>query len=304
MILSVIIPVYNSQKTIGVLVQKLLLTLNHLDFEILLVNDGSKDDSEALCTQLALANRQVTLISLRRNFGEYNAVMCGLNYAKGQYAVMIDDDLQHAPSEIIKLLTTAQTGNFDVVYSQFIEKKHSIFRNFGSMLLNQTSNWLLNKPKDLYLSSFKIIHFDVVQEIIKYKGPYPYLDGLIFHITNSIGTVVVEHQERQSGKSGYSIKKLISLFIRVLIGFSMTPLRLLTIFAIVFFGLSFVLFWSFWSERYRTFLPSSAAIFTVVEWIIAGVQLLGLGLLGEYLGKIFLTQNGLPQYVVKKIIKQ
>ena len=304
MILSVTIPVYNSELTIGLLVEKLLETLSHIDFEIILVNDGSKDKSEQICTDLALKNKQITLISLRRNFGEFNAVMCGLNHAKGQYCVMIDDDFQNPPSEIIKLLTTAQINHFDVVYAQYEQKKHHFFRNLGSSLLNLMTDWILNKPKKLYLASFKMIHFDVVQEIITYKGPYPYLDGIIFHITNSIGTVEVSHDKRKEGRSNYTFKKLISLFIRILIGFSMAPLRILTIFAFLFFGLSIILFWLYWSKTLQSFSPSSAAIFTIVEWLIAGIQLLGLGLLGEYLGKIFLTLNGLPQYVIKKIVKQ
>ena len=304
MILSVIIPVYNSELTIGLLVNKLLETLSQIDFEIVLVNDGSKDQSEQICTDLALKNKQITLISLRRNFGEFNAVMCGLNHAKGQYCVMIDDDFQNPPSEIIKLLTTAQINHFDVVYAQYEQKKHHFFRNLGSSLLNLMTDWILNKPKKLYLASFKMIHFDVVQEIITYKGPYPYLDGIIFHITNSIGTVEVSHDTRKEGRSNYTFKKLISLFIRILIGFSMAPLRILTIFAFLFFGLSIILFWLYWSKTLQSFSPSSAAIFTIVEWLIAGIQLLGLGLLGEYLGKIFLTLNGLPQYVIKKIVKQ
>ena len=166
--LSVIIPVYNSEKTIRPLIEKLQATLSAISFEVVMVNDGSRDRSEVVCRQLSESYSNVRFISLRRNYGEFNAVMCGLNWAYGNYCVMIDDDFQNPPEEILKLVEMAESGEYDVVYTYYARKQHSLGRNLGSRLVNWLTSYLLNKPKDLYLSSFKLIRQEVVQEIIKY----------------------------------------------------------------------------------------------------------------------------------------
>ena len=298
--LSVIIPVYNSQKTIALLVQNVLTVLAAVELEIVLVNDGSSDNSEQVCGQLAQQHRNVKFISLRRNFGEFNAVMCGLNHAQGAFSAIIDDDFQNPPVEILSLLQTAQAKNYDVVYSFYDQKQHSVFRNVGSWLVNQTTTWLLDKPKDLYLSSFKLIRREVVQEIIQYKGPYPYLDGLLFRVTRNVGKVKVSHQKREDGRSNYTIGKLVSLFLNILFCYSPRPLRLLT-----FAGFGLFLFAIFLTviELSASLLSQHLPVTDHIVWItflgISGVQLLGMGMLGEYLGKLFMAQSGLPQYVIK-----
>ena len=178
MLLSICIPVYNAENTIKDLVAELIEKLNDYSLEIVLVNDGSHDNSEQICTQLAQSNANIKFISLRRNFGEHNAVMCGLNYCTGDYVAIIDDDFQNPPSEIGKLMHEAEEG-YDVVYSKYRIKKHNIFRNLGSAFNDIVATWLLNKPRKLYLSSFKVIKSAIVKEIIKYKGPFPYVDGHI-----------------------------------------------------------------------------------------------------------------------------
>ena len=293
MLLSIVIPVYNSEKTIGRLVESLFEELNTLNFEIILVNDGSKDASEAVCENLTVGFRNVTLVSLRKNFGEFNAVMCGFNHAIGDFCVVIDDDFQNPPTEIIKLLQTAQHGGFDVVYSFYAQKQHSIFRNVGSWLANAVATWLLDKPKNLYLSSFKIIKQELVQEIIKYQGPFPYIDALIFRATTHVGRVQVQHVKRVDGRSGYSLKKLISLFLVILFCHSAKPLRLLLVlgFGLIAFGF------------FGAFLFPNATMSLPQHLFLVGLQFLGMGVLGEYLGKMFLQQSGIPQFVIKKIVK-
>jgi undecaprenyl-phosphate 4-deoxy-4-formamido-L-arabinose transferase len=299
MLLSVIIPVYNSEKTISKLVEHILETLDKQTLEIVLVNDGSRDRSEWVCSQLAQKFSQVKFISLRRNSGEFNAVMCGLNHAVGDYCVMIDDDFQNPPTEILKLVEVAQNQNFDVVYSFYEKKEHSRFRNFGSWLVNRVTTWLLEKPRDLYLSSFKLISLPVVQEIIKYKGPYPYIDGLIFRVTRNVGRVQVSHNAREEGESGYTLRKLTSLFMTILFGYSLKPLRLLTATGLIFTGLSvlavlidFILY----LIHSQFFVLNS--ILSVITFF-SGLVLTSLGLVGEYVGRIFMVQSGLPQYVEK-----
>lgn len=299
MLLSIIIPVYNSEQSIGRLVASILVTLDKNSLEIILVNDGSRDSSEKVCTQLAQQFSQVKFVSLRRNFGEFNAVMCGLNHAAGDYCVMIDDDFQNPPAEILKLIETAQTGDFDVVYSFYEQKKHSIFRNFGSWLVNQITTWLLEKPKDLYLSSFKLINQSVVKEIIKYKGPYPYIDGLIFRVTRNVGRVQVSHLAREEGQSGYTLRKLTSLFMTILFGYSLKPLRLLTALGLTFTGfsvLAILIDLVLYAIHSQFFVLNS--ILSVIT-LLGGLLLISLGLVGEYVGRIFMVQSGLPQYVEK-----
>ncbi|MBB3836094.1 undecaprenyl-phosphate 4-deoxy-4-formamido-L-arabinose transferase [Runella defluvii] len=302
MLLSVIIPVYNSEQTINRLVEHVLETLNRTTLEIVLVNDGSRDRSEQVCTELAKRFSEVKFISLRRNSGEFNAVMCGLNHASGDYCVMIDDDFQNPPTEILKLVETAQQGDYDVVYSFYATKKHSWFRNFGSWLVNRVTTWLLEKPNDLYLSSFKLINQAVVQEIIKYKGPYPYLDGLIFRVTRNVGRVQVSHNAREEGESGYTLRKLTSLFMTILFGYSLKPLRLLTATGLAFSGFSLLavlidlVLYAIHSEF---FILNSVLILLT---FFSGLILTCLGIVGEYIGRIFMTQSGLPQYVEKMVV--
>lgn len=304
MLLSVIIPVYNSEKTISKLVEHVLETLDKKTLEIVLVNDGSRDRSEWVCTQLAQKFSQVKFISLRRNSGEFNAVMCGLNHAVGDYCVMIDDDFQNPPTEILKLVEVAKTQNFDVVYSYYGKKEHSLFRNFGSWLVNRVTTWLLEKPSDLYLSSFKLISLPVVKEIIKYKGPYPYIDGLIFRVTRNVGRVQVSHNAREEGQSGYTLRKLTSLFMTILFGYSLKPLRLLTAMGLLFTGLSvlaMVLDLTLYLINSQLFVTNS--VLSVITFF-SGLILTSIGLVGEYVGRIFMVQSGLPQYVEKFVSEQ
>ncbi len=297
--LSVVIPVFNSERTLGPLVEALFAELAGVDVEVVLVNDGSADGSEAVCRQLAERLTRVRAVSLRRNFGEFNAVLCGLNYARGRFCVIIDDDFQNPPAEILKLLAAAETDGFDVVYSAYAQKQHGLWRNAGSWLVNRLTTWLLDKPRDLYLSSFKLIRREVVDEIIRYRGPYPYIDGLILRVTRHVGRVNVAHAQRAEGRSTYTVRKLISLFLNVLFGYSLRPLRLLTLAGLVLTGLSLSLLLL---EAVGGLLTDweviNPLIFSTILFV-GGLNLTGLGLLGEYLGKLFMFQTGLPPYVVK-----
>ncbi len=302
--LSVVIPVYNSEKTIGHLVDKLQRELSTIDFDVVLVNDGSADDSAAECERLALHYKNVSFISLRRNFGEFNAVMCGLNHAKGDYSVLIDDDFQNPPSEILKLLQTAEKGGYGVVYSYYARKEHAAYRNYGSMFVNWMTTFLLGKPKNLYLSSFKLISRDVVEEIIKYVGPYPYIDGLILRVTRNIGRVQVEHLKRQSGASNYTIRKLVSLFLNILFCYSTVPIRVFMPVGFGIFALGLVLLIFLTGQWVIGPDPKGWQVVTAMLMFIGGIQCLLLSVLGEYIGKNFMAQSGVPQYVIKnKILK-
>lgn len=205
-LISIVIPVYNSEKSIKSLVGLLIKKIEpKFDLEIILVNDCSTDNSEKIC--ISLFNKYKNIVrfySLAKNVGEHNAVMAGLNKAKGDYVVIMDDDFQNPVSEVIKLISYAARSSFDVVYTYYENKKHSIFRNLGSRFNDKVANIMLKKPKDLYLSSFKILNRFIVNEITKYKLPFPYIDGLILRATSHIGKLKVGHRERKAGKSGYT----------------------------------------------------------------------------------------------------
>lgn len=301
MYLSVVIPVYNSERTIAPLVDRLQDCLAGRCAEIILINDGSKDRSEAICQLLDDRFGNVQFISLRRNFGEFNAVLCGLAHSEGRYVVIIDDDFQNPPESILTLVETAEAGQYDVVYSCYAQKQHHWFRNLGSWLVNTLTTYSLDKPRDLYLSSFKLIRREVVQEIVRYQGPYPYIDGLIFRSTRNVGSVEVPHNPRLDGRSNYTVRKLVSLFLNVFIGYSLWPIRVFTILGATLFGLgllSGLLFGISWLLNGVHLVGWGIVVWVVLTGL--GLQLLFLGVLGEYLGKLFMAHSGLPAYVVKK----
>ena len=292
--LSIIIPLYNGSKTIERLIEVIEIELSKVNFEIILVNDGSTDNSFEIGKKIAETKKDVKFINLRKNFGEFNAVMCGLNFMNSNYAVIIDDDFQNPPSEILKLYNKAKEGNYDVVYSYYNSKKHHWFRNIGSKIVNTFTTYLLKKPKNLYLSSFKILNKEIVDEIIKFKGPNPYIDGLIFQITNNVSSIEVFHSQRENGDSSYSTRKLISLFLTIIFGYSLVPLRLtfLAGFISIIFSLVYMLFY---------------ALDIIPEWgspiviFMCGCILCSIALIGEYIGNAFLQLNGKPQYIIKSI---
>src|SRR5690242_6792290 len=225
--LSLVIPVYNGSRTIGPLVEQITRVFGSSSFEVVLVNDGSEDDSEAVCKQLTeVFPSTVVFVHLSRNFGEHNAVLAGFKQARGRYIAVLDDDGQYPPEEVGRMLDELKRKNYDVVYGHYIEKKHSAFRNFGSWFNGRIATIMLHKPKDLYLSSFKVMNRFVVDEITRYRGPYPYTDGLIYRVTRNIGQIPVEHRSSADGRSRYTFRKLLRLWLNMFLNFSIKPLRL------------------------------------------------------------------------------
>ena len=301
--LSILIPVYNSEKTIGRLVEGLIKDLSSLfKLEIILVNDHSLDRSEEMCISLSEKHREtVKFYSLSKNVGEHSAVMAGLNKATGDFSVIMDDDFQNPVSEVVKLVNTAMENNYDVVYSYYEKKRHNLFRNMGSWLNDKVANLMLKKPKGLYLSSFKVLNKFKINEIIKYQSPFPYIDGLILQITDKIGTAKVEHHERKEGRSGYTFKKLISLWLNMFTNFSILPLRISTILGLIFASIGMILGVKTAIEKILSpDIPLGFASLLITISIFGGIQLIMLGMVGEYIGRIFLSLNKKPQYTIRK----
>ena len=302
--LSLVIPVYNGSRTIGELVERITKVFGSTSFEVVLVNDGSQDDSEAMCARLAERFPQlVVFVHLSRNFGEHNAVLAGFIQSRGRYVAVLDDDGQNPPEEVKRMLEDLKAKNYDVVYGHYIEKKHSAFRNFGSWFNNKIATIMLHKPKDLYLSSFKVMNRFVVNEIIKYRGPYPYTDGLIYRVTRNIGQLPVEHRPSASGRSRYTFRRLVRLWLNMFLNFSIKPLRLSIYVGLLTSCLSVVALVAILIDRLWITPNVTLGIPTVLGTIVllAGIQLMILGLVGEYLGRLYLDQTGTPQYVIRYI---
>lgn len=302
--ISIVIPVYNAEKTIADLCRKLMMLLEmEYRLQIVLVNDCSRDETDTICKRLQREFPEtITYVSLSRNFGEHNAVMAGLNHTRGAYVVIMDDDFQNPPEEVPKLLLEIQKG-FDVVYCQYPAKRDSLFRNLGSYLNGSMARVILNKPANLYLSSFKAMNRFLVNVLTTYKTPNPYLDAIILRITRKISIVEVRHDQRQTGSSGYTLKKLVALWGDMIVSYSLIPLRIL---AFLGFALTLMGVYSVVNMQIRNLLPqmtdfSDLEELASVAMFFRGFQLLAIGILGEYVGRIYLKLNQEPQYIVREL---
>lgn len=301
--LSLVIPVYGSEPVLPELVRRLQAMFDQQarpsgDYELILVCDCSPDRSWAVIRGLAQQYPWVRGILLRMNAGQHNALMAGFSHARGRVIVTMDDDLQHAPEDIPLLLAELAQGR-DVVYARFKSRKHAGWKVAGSRLNDLVAGYLMNKPKGLYLSPFRAMTADIRDDILRYQGPYVYVDGLILSVTRNIGTVDVDHHERYAGDSGYSLRKSISLWLKMATNFSIVPLRITSFVGLCFAGVGFVLALMLIIQKLtldRMPIGWSSLIVTVL--IVGGVQLLALGMLGEYLGRVLLILNSRPQYVV------
>ena len=234
--LSIVIPVYNSQNIVGDLVKKINISLKSIktinSYEILLINDFSSDGSWEKIKHLSKNFDFVKGISLKKNFGQHNSIICGLNECQGKYIITMDDDLQHPPNSIKDLLSELDKGH-DVCYTNYLNRRHPPWKKFVSWLNNLVSSYLLNKPYNIYLSSFRAFKKEIAKELVKYKKKDVYLDGLILKTTRNISIISVPHNKRPEGKSNYNFFKLLSLWSNMAVNFPIFPLRLSTIFGLI-----------------------------------------------------------------------
>lgn len=302
--LSIIIPVYNGSNSIVNLVETLGKLIVNERIEIVLVNDSSKDDSWQKIKSI-VPSKTVSLIriNLARNFGEHNAVMAGYAHANGNFIINIDDDFQNPPSEVIKLYEFAKNHpELDVVYTYFENKQHPFLRNIGSQFTNFVAGLVIDKPKDLYLSSFRCINRHTAKTILKYAGPYPYIDGLILQNTSRMGRIRVDHQVRKSGTSGYTLRKLIRLWLAMFLNFSIFPLRFSSMLGFGLSALGLIMTAITIFDRFYSYTPLGWASIMAGLMVFSGAQLIILGIIGEYVGRLYLTANGKPQYNICEII--
>lgn len=300
--ISVVIPVYKSEKCIPELTKQISDALKDFDWELILVNDCSPDNSWTEIKKVAAENNNITGINLRKNGGQDLAILAGLNHAKGKWIVIMDDDLQHSPYDIPKLYAQAQKG-FDVVYADFKQKKQKLWKNLGSWLNGKVSEITLGKPKGIYLSPFKIISGSVVKEMCKLNNLFPYIDGLIFQVTKNITQINIEHHKREYGKSNFTLVKSMQVFFRMMFGFSTFPLNFATYIGFFSSTMGFLLAIYFLVKFLLGLEPLTGwTSLIMVILILGGLILLALGIIGKYIGQMYLTINNSPKYIVKETV--
>ena len=304
--ISYVIPCYNSHETLPHVVEeidKAMLGMQGEEYEIILVNDCSPDNTGEMIAKLCKEKSYITGVDLVRNFGQHAALMAGFHYVRGDVVICMDDDGQTPADEAWKLIEKIREGH-DVVYARYREKHHSAFRNLGSKMNDIMANIMLDKPKELYVSSYFAIKRFLVDEMIRYANPYPYVIGLVLRSTRDIVNVDITHHERMAGSSGYSIGKLIGLWMNGFTAFSVKPLRIATCIGTLMaiggfiYGLITVIR-KLLGINYV--LGYSGIIITLT--IIGGILLLMLGIIGEYIGRIYISLNNSPQFIVRSVMR-
>ncbi len=301
--ISFVIPCYRSEQTLPAVLASIRETMaaHPSDaYEVVLVNDASPDGTWGVIRQACADDARVSGISLVRNFGQHAALMAGLRQAKGDYVVCLDDDGQTPASEAYLLIDKAREG-FDGVYAAYHGKKHSAFRNFGSWVNSKMMEHMLGKPPELYVSSYFVLARRIVDEVVKYANPYPYVMGLVLRTTNKLTSVPVRHRERLAGRSGYTFGKLLGLWCNGFTAFSIKPLRIATLMGALFALLGFgYAIYAFVNHLCNPGAPLGWTSLVIILLVLGGLILLVLGMMGEYLGRIYICLNNAPQYVVRE----
>jgi glycosyltransferase involved in cell wall biosynthesis len=303
--LSFVIPLYHSADTIGAVVKQLEALRVEGGHEIILVNDGSVDATGEIGRALVTsALVPILLVEHARNYGEHNAVLTGWRHARGAHIVNLDDDGQHPPAEALRMWEHARASGLDVVFGHYVEKQHSAWRNLGSWFTNRMTDWALDKPPGFYLSSFRCVTAFVARQVISYAGPYPYIDGLLLQVTQRIGSIPVRHEPRQAGTSSYTFRRLVRLWMSAWVNFSVLPLRIATVLGLAVAGIGVLAFiWLVWLW-FRDLGPGYGFGWLMAALLVfSGAQLVMLGLIGEYIGRMFLTVNQRPQAVVREVVR-
>lgn len=301
--LSFVIPLYRSAETIGAVVRAIEELQIEGGHEIVLVNDGSPDGTADVCRELVKNARvPITYVEHARNFGEHNAVLTGWRNARGAHLVNLDDDGQNPPVEAARLWRHAQATGLDVVFGHYAVKQHSAWRNLGSWFTNRMTDWALDKPPGFYLSSFRCVSAFVAKEVVGHAGPYPYIDGLLLQVTQRIGSIAVKHEARVAGESTYTLNRLLRLWLSAWINFSVLPLRVATVLGLIIAAVGMAALvavaWLWWWDQG----PATGWGWLMAAMLIfSGTQLVLLGLIGEYVGRMFLAVNQRPQSVVRDV---
>lgn len=302
---SFVIPCYRSALTIGKVVKEIQDTMKGLakySYEIILVNDCSPDDTFEVISALCNENENICGVDLAKNFGQHGALMAGFHQVTGDILVCLDDDGQTPADEVGKLLEEIENGQ-DVVYASYDHKKHSLFRNFGSWMNEKMAQFLLGKPKELFVSSYFAARRFIVDEMLRYENAYPYVIGLVLRTTKRITNVPVKHREREIGTSGYTLGKLLGLWFNGFTAFSTKPLRIATMSGVLFACAGFVYaVYTIVKKFINPAVPMGFSSLMSAVLLIGGMLMIMLGLIGEYIGRMYICMNNAPQFVVRDLI--
>ncbi|WIT11324.1 glycosyltransferase family 2 protein [Paucibacter sediminis] len=303
--ISVVVPVYNSAKTLRALLERLSKVLSGITerYELVLVEDGSPDDSWATLDALrAEFGQRLVAIQLMRNYGQHNALMCGLRHARGRFVVTMDDDLQNPPEEIPKLLTQIERSGADLVYGCPADRNHASWRNLGASVVWHFYRTVFKNP--VTPTPFRIMRRELVQSVQFYDLNFTYLDGLLAWCTRRIEGVEVEHHARAEGRSGYSLSKLVALALNLYTNFSLLPLQLVSGLGLLasLSGFGVGAYYLIQSLTSSIAVPGYASTIVAIL-LLGGIQLLALGIIGEYLGRLHLNVNRKPQYLVRECLR-
>ena len=305
MLVSFVIPCYRSEITLPKVIEEIDDTMKDLiayNYEVVLVNDSSPDNTWDTIKKLVSEHNNITGINFAKNFGQHGALMAGLREAKGDYVICLDDDGQTPACEVGKLLEKLDEG-YDAVYASYAKKKHSAFRNFGTFMNEKMAEKLLGKPKELFVSSYFGVKRFVVDDMVRYENAYPYVIGLVLRATRNIINVPVNHRNREVGSSGYTFGKLLNLWINGFTAFSVKPLRVATGIGALCAAAGFL--YGLYTIIKKFIVPDIplgySALMTALMFI-GGMLMLMLGLVGEYIGRIYISMNNSPQYVIREKI--
>ena len=299
---SFVIPCYNSSQSISLVVKEIqdkMLEMQETEYEIILVNDHSKDNTKEVIFSLA-DQPNIRAISLAKNSGQDAACLCGYKASKGDYIISLDDDGQNPANEVDKLINKLNEG-YDVVIAHYPNKQHESWRNIGSKVNDIMEIEMLGKPKELYVGSYFIAKRFIIDQITQYTNPYPYIRGLLLSATDNIANVDVHHRSREFGTSQYTLKKLLGLWINGFTSFSVKPLRISTVIGGIIALLGFVM--TLYAVIHKLLHPEISAGWASlmsVTTMIGGMILLMLGMIGEYVGRIYISINHTPQYVIQE----
>ncbi|MBQ6602958.1 MAG: glycosyltransferase family 2 protein [Eubacterium sp.] len=304
MLVSIVIPCYNSEKSIAKVVELTMEQFEQMEgytCEFVLVNDNSRDNTYGQIKKLAKKYSNVKGISLMRNFGQHNALMCGLNYTNGDYIMGMDDDMQTHPSQIPKIIAKLEEG-YDLAYGIYKTHKNSKAKNLSSWINKVTSRILLGRPKNIASSNFWIITRAVRDEAVKYKGFNPYVDGIFYRITDRIGNVEIEHHKREYGTSNYTFKKLLKLWMAYL-NYSVIPLRIATVLGGIASAAGIILAIVVVIRKliHPDILMGWASLMSAMVFFF-GLVLLVIGIIGEYVGKAVMALSDTPQYIIRDTV--
>lgn len=302
---SVVIPVYNSAPIVGETIDRTVSFFDRAgyDYELILVNDGSRDPSWEIISQKALQNPRIISINLLRNYGQHAANLCGFRASTGDYVVTMDDDLQNPPEEIERLINAAGDG-YDLVIGRFRQKRHAFYRRVGTLLIKTINRRIFHADKDLVLTNFRLIRRDVVDRICNYQTSYPYISGLALMFSNHRANVLVEHLPRAAGKSTYSLWKILKLVATLLFNYSSYPLRLVTTIGIAISGIGFVLgaYYLVRALVVGTAVPGWTTLVVLLSFF-NGVTILILSMIGEYCVRLINQVSSSASYHIKDVVR-